>query len=158
MLRNCDYCQQLYKAKPSELKRGHGRYCSRLCARHARPRKHKEPNTICAYCDTRFWRKPSATSRSGLAFCCRSHKDLAQRLGSGIPIQPPHYGDGAHIKYRKLALATLGAICQDCGWDRYPEVLEVHHIDGDRTRNTIDNLRVVCPTCHMIRHRLKSPP
>ena len=28
------------------------------------------------------------------------------------------------------------------------EILEVHHIDGDRSNNEPENLRIICPNCH----------
>lgn len=43
------------------------------------------------------------------------------------------------------------ACCELCGlsaWRGKPIPLELHHIDGDRYNNKLDNLRVLCPTCH----------
>ena len=34
MLRTCQHCGKGFKAKPSEVRRGFGRYCSRSCAGH----------------------------------------------------------------------------------------------------------------------------
>lgn len=41
--------------------------------------------------------------------------------------------------------------CEGCGnteWRGKPIPLELHHIDGNRYNNNIDNLMVLCPTCH----------
>lgn len=41
--------------------------------------------------------------------------------------------------------------CEKCGlneWLGQPIALEVHHIDGDRTNNTIENFQLLCPNCH----------
>lgn len=42
--------------------------------------------------------------------------------------------------------------CARCGnageWNGDPLVLQVDHIDGDRTNNVLDNLRLLCPNCH----------
>jgi hypothetical protein len=35
-----------------------------------------------------------------------------------------------------------------CGYDKHPEVLEVNHKDIDRTNNSVENLEILCPTCH----------
>lgn len=39
-----------------------------------------------------------------------------------------------------------------CGWSEHLEVLEVHHIDGDRSNGDIDNLVVLCPNHHAVVH------
>ena len=33
-------------------------------------------------------------------------------------------------------------------WNSKPIPLEVHHIDGNKTNNTLENLMIVCPNCH----------
>lgn len=45
--------------------------------------------------------------------------------------------------------------CQKCGWGEvHPITLEsplhVHHIDGDATNNSEDNLQLLCPNCHSL--------
>jgi len=39
-------------------------------------------------------------------------------------------------------------ICYNESWLDNPIVLEVHHIDGDRTNNEYDNLQLLCCNCH----------
>lgn len=41
--------------------------------------------------------------------------------------------------------------CECCGleqWQGKPIPLELHHIDGDRYNNELDNLQLLCPNCH----------
>ena len=41
--------------------------------------------------------------------------------------------------------------CEKCGlteWLGEPIPLEVHHIDGNRHNNTIENYQLLCPNCH----------
>lgn len=41
--------------------------------------------------------------------------------------------------------------CECCGlseWNNLPITLQAHHIDGDRTNNTLENLSLLCPNCH----------
>ena len=41
--------------------------------------------------------------------------------------------------------------CEKCGlseWLNQPIPLEVHHKDGNRFNNTIDNFELLCPNCH----------
>jgi Zn finger protein HypA/HybF involved in hydrogenase expression len=42
--------------------------------------------------------------------------------------------------------------CSECDigktWNNKPLVLEIDHIDGDRSNNYYSNLRYICPNCH----------
>lgn len=38
--------------------------------------------------------------------------------------------------------------CEACGYDRYLELLELHHIDRNRENNVRTNLKLFCPNCH----------
>ena len=49
--------------------------------------------------------------------------------------------------YRKLAFQTYAPICAYCGFG-VREVLEVAHLDGDRSNNSAENLAILCPNCH----------
>lgn len=105
----------------------------------------------CAYCHKKFMRSESkiGNSKSGLLFCCREHKDLAQRIESGDKfkkIKPPHYSTGKN--YREKAFREYEAKCAVCNWHEDKDVLEVHHIDGDRENNELSNLIILCPICH----------
>ncbi|WP_291321663.1 HNH endonuclease signature motif containing protein [Desulfonatronospira sp.] len=51
------------------------------------------------------------------------------------------------VNYRKLAFDAYDPLCAHCGFG-VPAVLEVAHIDGDRTNNAVDNLVILCPNCH----------
>lgn len=48
-------------------------------------------------------------------------------------------------------IALRGRKCENCGleeWLGKPINLEVHHIDGNRSNNDLDNLLLLCPNCH----------
>lgn len=48
-------------------------------------------------------------------------------------------------------IALRGRKCENCGlteWLGEPINLEVHHIDGNRNNNELDNLKLLCPNCH----------
>ena len=107
---------------------------------------------VCDYCGKEFTVALSKAekSKSGLHFCCREHKDLAQRLDSGEKfdtLRPSHYGTGEH-NYRDIAFREFPHKCVCCGWDEDERLLEVHHIDSNREHNTLDNLTILCPLCH----------
>ncbi len=48
-----------------------------------------------------------------------------------------------------------GGKCEECGWHETNKYtgkvpLQIHHIDGDCTNNSLDNLKVLCPNCHTL--------
>ena len=49
--------------------------------------------------------------------------------------------------YRKLAFEKYAPICVYCGFG-IKEVLEVAHLDCKPENCTIENLAILCPTCH----------
>jgi hypothetical protein len=51
------------------------------------------------------------------------------------------------VNYRKLAFNQHDPLCAHCGFG-VPAVLEVAHIDGDRSNNELANLVILCPNCH----------
>lgn len=54
--------------------------------------------------------------------------------------------------YRKRAFAAYGSSCKVCGYS-IRKVLQVHHIDENRTNNALSNLCVLCPTHHVEVHK-----
>ena len=51
------------------------------------------------------------------------------------------------INYRKLAFEHYPPVCAHCGFG-IADVLEVCHIDCQRSNNEAGNLVILCPTCH----------
>jgi len=59
----------------------------------------------------------------------------------------PQSPNAKRINYRKRAFEHYAPVCAHCGFG-LPMVLEVAHLDGDRSNNAIENLVILCPTCH----------
>jgi DNA-binding CsgD family transcriptional regulator/5-methylcytosine-specific restriction endonuclease McrA len=56
-----------------------------------------------------------------------------------------------HLKKRLLDAGLLEARCRQCGltdWRGTPLTLALHHVNGDRHDNRLDNLELLCPNCH----------
>lgn len=70
---------------------------------------------------------------------------------------PPHYGSTTEYP-RKICNETPleDRQCAKCGYDKHPEILEVHHIDNKRSNNDLSNLEFLCPNCHGEHHFLTS--
>jgi len=64
------------------------------------------------------------------------------------------YFQSFHLKKRLFNQKIKMRACELCGWavatadGRVP--LELDHINGDRTDNRLENLRVLCPNCHSL--------
>jgi hypothetical protein len=156
---NCLHCGKETDIENKEIARGNGKFCSRTCSAiyNAGHRPKPEPNVTCAWCDVKFYLNNSKkkNSKSGLYFCCREHKDAAQRIGGITEIMPPHYGTGAPDRiYRRKVFSTnkREKICERCGYDKHEAAIIVHHKDRNRMNDSDDNLEVLCCNCHAIEH------
>jgi len=111
--------------------------------------------TKCGTCFSVIRRKPSriALSKSGLVFCNRKCKELAQSLENGI-LQISHYKEGKSV-YRDRAFKVYGAKCVVCGYDELEIMLDVDHKDSNRNNNKIENLQVLCVWHHAYKTRVE---
>lgn len=56
-------------------------------------------------------------------------------------------------RIKKQLIIERGHICNICGLSKWNEAsipLEVHHKDGNRLNNDMDNLQLLCPNCHAL--------
>ncbi len=75
--------------------------------------------------------------------------------------------DGAEIQSFKLKLRLFQegfktAQCEECGWAKVSEdgriPVELDHINGKKSDNRLENIRILCPNCHSLKstHRGKN--
>ena len=100
----------------------------------------------CSYCGKEIYRRPSQVTKnkSGKFYCSKKCGNLAKnqfREESGEWLN-------SHSAYRKRAFQAYPHECLVCGWNEDERILEVHHIDEDRDHNEVENLCILCPTCH----------
>lgn len=145
-LLKCDNCENEFY-RPARFSKKLLHFCSVKCFGIY---NRKTISLKCDNCGKEFGRKASRNrSKHGFNFCSRLCKDTAQRIGGINKIQPDHYGKSNGVyNYRERALFEFGEKCEHCGYNKYVELLDVHHIDGDRSNNLIDNLIVLCVMCH----------
>jgi hypothetical protein len=70
---------------------------------------------------------------------------LVEYLAKSIDIQ------SNKVRKKLLAEGYKEHRCECCGlstWLDKPIALELHHKDGDRHNNTIENYELLCPNCH----------
>lgn len=161
---SCLKCNKEFDAPLKEIKRGNGKYCSRKCSSKLNIGKlfSKRIEYKCSNpnCNNRSiltesqLHKRLKKSKSGLIFCSRKCKDFCQSLNSPIEdLKLPHYGKGV-FDYRKFAFEKKPHICEKCGYNKIPQILEVHHKDRNRQNNDISNLEILCSRCHDEEHYL----
>jgi len=49
-----------------------------------------------------------------------------------------------------------GIGCMNCGFSKWPSILQFHHIDRNRKNDSLENLMVLCPNCHSALHHVKA--
>jgi len=152
----CNYCGKYFLRCKVHVKRnkdkGIKNFCSKECAYKGR---RDRINVFCCQCGKKFDAKPSRIkkSKSGLLFCSKECKDKGQRIENcSLSMIPSHYNNGKS-SYRKKAFRLYDNKCEDCGYSKHINILEIHHIDGNRTNNDKKNLIVLCPNCHCGIHR-----
>ena len=147
ILVQCAVCEKEIASRRDQVRK----YCSKDCSTIG---QRSRIIVQCGYCgrETEKALNKVSKSKSGLLFCNRRHKDLAQKIESGIKeIQPSHYGQGKGLyNYREKAIAHYGAKCAGCSYTELEGMLDVHHIDANRENNSLDNLIVLCIFCHTL--------
>jgi hypothetical protein len=124
-------------------------YCSRECARLSSRRR---VVIECASCGKVIERPKSRVllRGEGRLYCSRNCKEYEQKIGGKLHLA--HYGVGTS-KYRQRAISHYGAKCTDCGFSEHEGMIDVHHRDGNRDNNDLENLQVLCVWCHAMKTR-----
>ena len=81
----------------------------------------------------------------GLKFRPQKEYKLEEILQKDFEYQP------SKLKKRLIKEGIKEYRCEKCGnteWNGEPIALELHHINGDRTDNRLENLQILCPNCH----------
>ena len=143
----CLYCNNAF-----ETKCNHAKYCTTHCSTLAKTKEKVE--IVCSNCNTLFKKQKRKIKKSITHFCSNICKQNYFKINSHERgVYKKHNGRSVISTYRKNAFNNYKNECYYCGYDKFIDVLQVHHLDENRKNNSLENLRIVCPTCHSEIHK-----
>lgn len=157
MIINCTNCDKEFNKLLSEIKRSKSgnHFCSSNCSavfnNTTRSRKDNRPDFTCLACGS--VKKSKHNNQKYCSAKCQQH--LKQKERDKLLEQ----GENLSAKLCKSYYVRKDAKCSCCAlyqWNGKPIPLELDHIDGDGTNNTLSNTRLLCPNCHAQTSNYKS--
>lgn len=133
---NCLICEKEFEHISSRCNKA--KYCSRKCYHKAQSKKGRTDYT-CFHCGKEF-RGPKSHRRK---YCSKQCVGKAERS-----LWHPNFT----TVRKKMVRESMIKKCAICGYNEFPDILGVHHIDQNRKNNTKINLLVLCPMCHSLIH------
>lgn len=137
----CSFCRTSFTPNKERQK-----FCSVQCLRNFQQENRQSLECLCCgkICVYEKRRRCNANK-----FCSHQCAAIFASLNTTLsdPNLPMH-----NLRYKYKAFVFYGFKCMRCGWDQDARVLAVHHKHGKRNGNGLDNLEVLCPTCHAKEH------
>lgn len=72
---------------------------------------------------------------------------------SEILVENSEYDNTSYLRMRLINENVKECKCERCGrteWEGNPIPLQLHHINGERSDNRLENLQLLCPNCHAL--------
>lgn len=73
------------------------------------------------------------------------------RIPMDVLLAPGRKTPRSHVRWRLIGDGILKPICANCGiseWLGKPLSMHLHHINGVKTDNRLENMQLICPNCH----------
>ena len=151
--RRCKHCSNIL---PYEKR--HNIFCDRSCAistNNIGVRRHCKPRPKCLLCGKKV-------KESNRTFCSiKCHNDYkyttyieSWKRGEEDGLTGKHQHSMSYY-LKRYFFETRGRKCELCGWNKTNKStgnipVTLHHIDGDYTNNSEDNIQILCPNCHSL--------
>lgn len=131
-------------------------FCDHSCAAKYNNSKgvKRHFSKFCLNCGKEFKKTQKASFCNNTCYAEYNRKNYIERWKKG---EESGVVGGSEISQilRDYLINEANNSCEVCGWSqvnpytgRVP--LQIHHIDGDCTNNTRENLQVLCPNCHSL--------
>lgn len=148
--RKCKVCGKLFFIKKFHADKGWGKSCSIKC----RSKAQRNGKWVkCENCGKKVYRTPRdfRKSKNKRFFCSVNCHCSWENKNVRCGVNAPNWIAGESAYRDLMHRHKIPLICSRCGIsDR--RVLIVHHKDGNRKNNNIDNLQRICCNCHAIIH------
>lgn len=105
-----------------------------------------KPETLNSYLDKLGIKYAGNSGLKGFSKTCR-------RLPIEVYLSNKKYIQSDSLKKRLIKENYKDHRCEKCGlteWQDNPIPLELHHKDGNRFNNALDNIELLCPNCHAL--------
>ena len=82
---------------------------------------------------------------------CKGYKQSTYRKSATDYMNSTGVVKSHILKIKLIEDGIKKHICEECTldtWNEKPIPIELHHIDGNRYNNVLDNLMILCPNCH----------
>lgn len=141
-------CEKCFKDHDGSY--GSGRFCSSVCARSfSTSRARKDINRRVS--EKLSGRKRNLTEEQRAVVS--EQLAVARKMRSPQPYQQRPF-DALSLDYKRIRIIEdQDGHCANCNVDEWfglPIILELDHINGDRSDNRRENLRCLCPNCHSL--------
>ena len=149
--KNCIRCKNKFYVRPSLIRNGWGKFCSRICKNESQINR---TMVKCATCGTEISRVLSDIKRKSVSkkfFCNKACFAVWKNKTLFIGKQHANWKNGQGSYRATMLRHTLKPVCIDCGLNDL-RVLLVHHVDHNRKNNRPKNLRWLCHNCHYLIH------
>ena len=141
----CLSCLSIFIDYPSNKRKFCSKNCSAIFNNKKREKKLCNFKSKCLNCDKNIKSK---------YYCSIKCQSTYERLNIFKKIEN---GDISlyFLQYKKYLIEKHGNKCMECGWNKInPKTkkvpIQIEHIDGDSTNNSLSNLKLLCPNCHSL--------